>query len=572
MLFAMNGFECGGEIVLNIIKYVFLFIKIIFFIIPILLIVMLSIDFLKNVMAKDETEMKKNFNLAFKRLIVCMAIFLINPIVRATINLLDDLGVDYMDCVKIAESEDLSQYKLSNIFPDDSYVPPQVDVNGNSSAIPTEGKKDEGTSGDGDIISDVDGNIFIGDSRFVGMKSAVNSSSDNVTWICESSKGYSWLESTAIPKVEKIVKDNKKYNIVINLGVNDLGNINKYISLFNSMSKDSKYKNCNIIVVSVNPVDEKIEKIHGYTVKNNDIKSFNNKLKNGLNNSIKFCETYSSIISNFDTSDGVHYKDNTYKDIYAGIKSCLANSTSSSNGTDNVSTSLKSEISSYIKKSAASGTWSVYVKNMKKNEVVEINSTTRMNSASVIKLYVLATAYDKVNLGSLKESKISSDAEIMIKNSDNEATNRIISAVGGKSVVNSYISKNGYSSNTQLNRLLGGNYTSSGIDNYTTSKDVASLLEKIYNRKLVSSKYSDTMLRFLKKQNTRTKIPAGVSSGTVANKTGEISNQGVQNDAAIVYTKNADYVIVVMSTTSDNSKAINNIKEISRIVYQYYNK
>ena len=80
------------------------------------------------------------------------------------------------------------------------------------------------------------------------------------------------------------------------------------------------------------------------------------------------------------------------------------------------------------------------------------------------------------------------------------------------------------------------------------------------------------MLRFLKKQNTRTKIPAGVSSGTVANKTGEISNQGVQNDAAIVYTKNADYVIVVMSTTSDNSKAINNIKEISRIVYQYYNK
>ncbi len=393
MLFLLTGFDCGGETVLTIIKYVMQLLNILYFIVPIGLIVMLSVDFVKNVVASDESKMKKNLQLIIKRVIMCMALFLVKPIVVTTINLLDDLGVDYMQCLEIATSDDLSQYR--HTFLDDS-----LDDSSNSQ----------------------------------------NSSTNN------SSSGIS-------------------------------------------------------------------------------------------------------------ASSGSNSTDTT-----------------PNTGSDNTSISLKSEISSYIKKSAASGTWSVYVKNMKKNEVVEINSTTKMISASVIKLYVLATAYDKVNLGSLKESKISSDAEIMIKNSDNEATNRIISAVGGKSVVNSYISKNGYSSNTQLNRLLGGNYTSSGIDNYTTSKDVASLLEKIYNRKLVSPKYSDTMLEFLKKQNNRKKIPAGVSNGTVANKTGEISNQGVQNDAAIVYTKNADYVIIVMSTTSDNSKAINNIKEISRIVYQYYNK
>ena len=403
MLFLLTGFDCGGETVLTIIRYVMQLLNILYFIVPIGLIVMLSVDFVKNVVASDESKMKKNLQLIIKRVIMCMALFLVKPIVVTTINLLDDLGVDYMQCLEIATSDDLSQYR--HTFLDDS-----LDDSSNS------------------------------------QNSSINNSSSGIS----ASRG--------------------------------------------SNSTDTSSSG----------------------------------------------------------SDSTNTTPNT--------------------GSDNTSINLKSEISSYIKKSAASGTWSVYVKNMKKNEVVEINSTTRMNSASVIKLYVLATAYDKVNLGSLKESKISSDAEIMIKNSDNEATNRIISAVGGKSVVNSYISKNGYSSNTQLNRLLGGNYTSSGIDNYTTSKDVASLLEKIYNRKLVSSKYSDTMLRFLKKQNTRTKIPAGVSSGTVANKTGEISNQGVQNDAAIVYTKNADYVIVVMSTTSDNSKAINNIKEISRIVYQYYNK
>lgn len=403
MLFLLTGFDCGGETVLTIIKYVMQLLNILYFIVPIGLIVMLSVDFVKNVVASDESKMKKNLQLIIKRVIMCMALFLVKPIVVTTINLLDDLGVDYMQCLEIATSDDLSQYR--HTFLDDS-----LDDSSNS------------------------------------QNSSINNSSSGIS----ASRG--------------------------------------------SNSTDTSSSG----------------------------------------------------------SDSTNTTPNT--------------------GSDNNSINLKSEISSYIKKSAASGTWSVYVKNMKKNEVVEINSTTRMNSASVIKLYVLATAYDKVNLGSLKESKISSDAEVMIKNSDNEATNRIISAVGGKSVVNSYISKNGYSSNTQLNRLLGGNYTSSGIDNYTTSKDVASLLEKIYNRKLVSPKYSDTMLEFLKKQSNRKKIPAGVSNGTVANKTGEISNQGVQNDAAIVYTKNADYVIVVMSTTSDNSKAINNIKEISRIVYQYYNK
>ena len=413
MLFLLTGFDCGGETVLTIIKYVMQLLNILYFIVPIGLIVMLSVDFVKNVVASDENKMKKNLQLIIKRVIMCMALFLVKPIVVTTINLLDDLGVDYMQCLEIATSDDLSQYR--HTFLDDS-----LDDSSNS------------------------------------QNPSINNSSSGIS----ASRGSNSTDTS-------------------------------------SSGSDST-------------------------------------------------DTSSS------GSDSTNTTPNT--------------------GSNNTSINLKSEISSYIKKSAASGTWSVYVKNMKKNEVVEINSTTRMNSASVIKLYVLATAYDKVNLGSLKESKISSDAEVMIKNSDNEATNRIISAVGGKSVVNSYISKNGYSSNTQLNRLLGGNYTSSGIDNYTTSKDVASLLEKIYNRKLVSSKYSDTMLGFLKKQNTRTKIPAGVSRGTVANKTGEISNQGVQNDAAIVYTKNADYVIVVMSTTSDNSKAINNIKEISRIVYQYYNK
>lgn len=244
------------------------------------------------------------------------------------------------------------------------------------------------------------------------------------------------------------------------------------------------------------------------------------------------------------------------------------NSSSSSSSSDG---SLKSQINSYLSSSAASGTWSVYVKNLKTNKIVDINASKKMNSASSIKLFVLASAYDKAKSGSVSEASFKANARKMIVYSDNSATNSVIDTIGGMSVVNSYVRKNGYSSTT-LNRKFGGSYTSSGVNNYTSARDTGVLLEKIYNGSLVSSSYSKTMLDFLKNQNTRSKIPAGVSSGTVANKTGEIPDQGIENDSAIVYTSGADYVISVMSNTSNYSKAITDIAKISNIVYKYYNK
>lgn len=261
----------------------------------------------------------------------------------------------------------------------------------------------------------------------------------------------------------------------------------------------------------------------------------------------------------------------TCKDTNPSTGNKRGSVSSSSSSAISTGDNLQVQINNYISNNAVSGTWSVYIKNLKTKKVVDINASRKMNSASSIKLFVLASAYDKVKNGDILENKIKSDAKLMIEQSSNDNTNNIIKTIGGISVVNKYITKNGYSS-TQLNRLFGGNYTNSGIDNYTSARDTGVLLEKIYNSSLISAKYSKTMLSFLKNQNTRSKIPAGVSNGTVANKTGEIPAQGVQNDSAIVYSSGADYIISVMSTTSDSNGAINNIKEISNIVYNYYNK
>lgn len=61
-----------------------------------------------------------------------------------------------------------------------------------------------------------------------------------------------------------------------------------------------------------------------------------------------------------------------------------------------------------------------------------------------------------------------------------------------------------------------------GGRNMTSAKDCGVLLERIYKGRCVSKKYSGKMLAFLKQQQRKWKIPAGLPSGVAsANKTGK---------------------------------------------------
>lgn len=113
-----TGFDCGGADILGVIKFVWSLLDIVFIVVPIGLIIMVSLDFAKNVMAGKEDEMRKNAMIALKRLIYCVALFLVMPIVSFAISLLGEQDVSYAKCIEIATSEDLSQYKIEY---DDEY-------------------------------------------------------------------------------------------------------------------------------------------------------------------------------------------------------------------------------------------------------------------------------------------------------------------------------------------------------------------------------------------------------------------------------------------------------------------
>lgn len=161
----------------------------------------------------------------------------------------------------------------------------------------------------------IEGYIFIGDSRFVGMNDCCSIDTENNCFVvAKVSQGYDWFSETALHQVESIKVNNPditSWTLVIGLGINDLYNIDKYVSTYESL-KD----NYNLVLISVNPIE------YHNSITQEDILTFNNKLKSIGN--VRYVDTYSYLVSNgFSTQDGVHYSAETYKDIYAFIQSDL---------------------------------------------------------------------------------------------------------------------------------------------------------------------------------------------------------------------------------------------------------
>lgn len=157
--------------------------------------------------------------------------------------------------------------------------------------------------------------IWVGDSRTEGMANSIS-----IEYLAAGGKGLSWCKEN-MPEIY----NRKGYNIIINFGINDLGNLNNYINYYNSLPEDF-IKNNQIFILSVNPVDETTAAQFGYTVKNSMIKLFNEEIQKNLRKDIYFIDGYTYMQNNgFVTEDGVHYNNTTYVKIYNYVKNEIEN-------------------------------------------------------------------------------------------------------------------------------------------------------------------------------------------------------------------------------------------------------
>ena len=235
---------------------------------------------------------------------------------------------------------------------------------------------------------------------------------------------------------------------------------------------------------------------------------------------------------------------------------------------------LNAQIQSVVGPGTSSGeAWQVYAKRLS-DGAYSLTGEGQMKSASLIKLYTAVCVYENMELVKSQEA---SDGETdkllsrMISASDNDAANTLVRRLGkgdakaGMSLVNTYCSANGYA-DTHMGRLMLD--FNAKDDNYTSAKDCAALLEKIYRGEVAGAK---EIAQAMKQQERREKIPAGISGDTVvANKTGELDN--VENDAAIVYADGEPYILCVMSQNLAGAGAARKkIVQIAGIVDNYMN-
>lgn len=213
--------------------------------------------------------------------------------------------------------------------------------------------------------------------------------------------------------------------------------------------------------------------------------------------------------------------------------------------------------------------WAVYVEDLT-DQSYAIVGNDQMQSASIIKLFTAGSVFQ--NLETLKSNGYSEDqvqelVSSMIRVSDNDANNSLVNMLGAGDKAAGFSAVNHFAEDIGCVQTHMGRYMleqNPPDDNYTSVVDEGRLLGKIYRGEISGA---DAILEYMKRQERRWKIPAGLPQGAeVANKTGELSD--VENDVAIVFTDKGDYILCVMSeNVTGVQDAQKKISDLSGLVY-----
>jgi beta-lactamase class A len=242
---------------------------------------------------------------------------------------------------------------------------------------------------------------------------------------------------------------------------------------------------------------------------------------------------------------------------------------------DNLNNEIQSELSKLT------GDYGVYIERIDNGEKYEFNSNKSFTAASLSKLFLTGAYYnaseidpvlmiDNITLenqdrvggnGSLYSEPVGSSynptdlIERMLKQSDNTAFAIMTRNLGFKKV------------NTFLNNY-GFNQTDF-INNTTSPRDVGSFLKKLYNQEIMGKDYTDEMIGFMQNTSFEDRIPYYLPNIKIAHKIG--TWDGAYSDAGIVYGKRENYIIAVMTENANYEEAVNVIRKLSKVVYNYFN-
>lgn len=244
----------------------------------------------------------------------------------------------------------------------------------------------------------------------------------------------------------------------------------------------------------------------------------------------------------------------------------------------------------------------IYVKNLKTQKSVLIQADSIFPTASIVKVPILVGVFDKIEKGELNldqkftyrssqqyggsglmqffkdstETDLSTLVGLMISYSDNVTSIWNQQLAGGGLVINELMDKLGLV-NTKVNsRTVGRDdiWKKYGWGQ-TTPREMATLVEMIYQGKVISSKSSHQMYRYLGNifynERSLSQIPPYVKT---ASKTGSVDE--ARGEVVLVNAPSGDYVFCVLTNNikdqswTKHNEAEELTRKISHLLWNYF--
>lgn len=156
------------------------------------------------------------------------------------------------------------------------------------------------------------GIVFIGDSRMVTLKEAVerNLGPCPAAVVAKGGSRVDWFRDSGIPQADRII--GKGSRVVINMGVNDMQDVNQYAQLVNACAAVWAGRGAQVYYASVNPVWA-----NSYGMTEERVQLFNASLQAQLIPQVTWLDSHTYLMqTGVHASDGVHYKDDTNLVLY----------------------------------------------------------------------------------------------------------------------------------------------------------------------------------------------------------------------------------------------------------------
>ena len=369
----MIMFSCNDINFLRNIMYVKAIISLIFYVMPIILIIMMAIDIVKAVLHPDDglSRLGKSF---LKRLFATVFLFFVPSLVALAFSTISDVTNKSVLCYNEATNEnieniaiknaeeylatmDKSNVTLAQISKMEKHINniPNKEVREEYMAKLDEykeiyetkqaeiAKKEEeerkkireeqekrkqssGGSGGSTGGTPKDKTILVGDSGTV-MICQVYGLCKDVTYIAEIGEGYYWFVNTAIPQVNSKVQSGE-YNIAVLLGTNDVGatssegtsQSNTYFNKVKSLA-EGEWKKHNVVYVAVNHCNDPVAAANGYYTRQVAVDAFNKNMREKIVASklsnLSYCDTATGLVaSEVDAGDGLHYNEKGASHVY----------------------------------------------------------------------------------------------------------------------------------------------------------------------------------------------------------------------------------------------------------------